>query len=142
VELVIVRDDVALGEESVRRGLAGTVLVHKISGAAAAKGAPLEEVVAVAQAVANAVGTIGVGLGPCILPGAEAPGFTLGENEMELGLGIHGEPGVCKQELMEADPLVDLMLQNIVSVLGIASGPSIVLINGLVRDSHQDLFPS
>ena len=89
-------DDAALSASvghAGRRGLAGTILVHKIAGEAAADGATLAEVVAEARAAAATVRTMGVALSPCTMPAAGRPGFTLGDNEIELGLGIHGEPG-------------------------------------------------
>jgi len=97
VESVVVADDLA-GTASPGgagpRGLAGTILVHKVAGAVAETGASLEAVAAEARATADAVRTMGVALTPCTIPAAGRPGFTLGENEIELGLGIHGEPGI------------------------------------------------
>src|SRR5205085_8670308 len=97
VEIVLVADDVALAASTGhagRRGLAGTVLVHKVAGAAAEAGADLAEVAAEARAAAGEVRTMGVALSACTVPAAGRPGFALGEGEIELGLGIHGEPGV------------------------------------------------
>jgi dihydroxyacetone kinase len=95
VSMVIVGEDVALCDKGIagRRGLAGTVLVHKVAGAAAESGASLEEVRAEAQATADAMGTMGVALSVCTLPGAELNTRLAGADAMELGLGIHGEPG-------------------------------------------------
>src|SRR5947207_13290899 len=96
VETAVVADDVALRETvepARRRGIAGTVLVHKVAGAAAAAGLPLEEVAGEARAAASSMGTMGVALGPCTMPAVGRPGFTLGDDEVELGLGIHGERG-------------------------------------------------
>jgi len=98
VEIVFVADDVALAdsvEHAGRRGLAGTVLVHKVAGAAAEAGASLAEVAAEAREAATAVRTMGVALSPCTVPAAGQPTFSLGEDEIELGLGTHGEPGVA-----------------------------------------------
>ncbi len=100
VEMVIVADDVALAnsvDNAGRRGLAGTVLVHKVAGAAAEAGGTLEEVAREAQEAARAVRTMGVALSPCTVPAAGKPGFSLDVNEMELGLGIHGEAGVQRR---------------------------------------------
>src|SRR5262245_16615732 len=116
VESVLVADDVALAASAGhagRRGLAGTVLVHKIAGAGAGAGGPLAVVAAAARAAAEAVRTMGVALTPCTVPAAGRPGFTLGETEVELGLGIHGEPGVRRGPLEPADALVDRMLAAI-----------------------------
>jgi dihydroxyacetone kinase len=119
VEIVIVADDVALAapgvaEHAGRRGLAGTVFVHKIAGAAAEAEASLAEVTAEARAAAAALGTMGVALSPCTVPASGKPGFELGSDEMELGLGIHGEPGVRKAPLEPADALVDRLIDAIV----------------------------
>jgi triose/dihydroxyacetone kinase / FAD-AMP lyase (cyclizing) len=99
VETVVVTDDVAIAESDAyagRRGLAGTVLVHKAAGAAAETGRALAEVAAVARSVAESVGTIGVGLSGVTVPGSTGPGFELADHEIEVGLGTHGEPGVAR----------------------------------------------
>jgi dihydroxyacetone kinase len=135
VETVVVADDVALHdtvEPARRRGIAGTVLVHKVAGAVAAAGAPLAEVAREAAAAAAALGTMGVALGPCTVPAAGRPGFTLGEDELELGLGIHGEQGVRRVPMQPADALVDTLLTTIVEDRRISSGDRVVLlVNGL-----------
>ncbi len=133
--VVVVADDVALRdtvEPARRRGIAGTVLVHKVAGAAAAAGLPLEAVVAEAEAAAAALGTMGVALGACTVPAAGKPGFSLGEDEMELGLGIHGEQGVSRVKLQPADGVVDTILQTIVAESKLARGSRVaLLVNGL-----------
>jgi len=137
VEVVVVADDVALAglpgsEYAGRRGLAGAVLVHKVAGAAAAAGLDLAEVAAEARAAAGAVATMGVALGPCTLPGAEAPGFSLGPDEVEWGLGIHGEPGVGRGPLGTADALVDRLLDALAADARLAEGDRVaLLVNGL-----------
>jgi triose/dihydroxyacetone kinase / FAD-AMP lyase (cyclizing) len=135
LEIVMVADDVALSASvghAGRRGLAGTILVHKIAGAAAAKGAALAEVAAEARAAAADVRTMGVALSPCTVPAAGGPGFTLGENEIELGLGIHGEPGVRRGPLEPADALVDHLLDAILADLVLAPrSPVVLLVNNL-----------
>src|SRR5205807_10390870 len=121
----LVADDVALAgwtDGAGRRGLAGTVLVHKTAGAAAEAGASLAEVAAAARAAAAAVRTMGVALSPCTVPAAGRPGFTLGENEIELGLGIHGEPGVRRGPLEPADAMVDRLLGAVLADMGAAAG--------------------
>ncbi len=120
VESVQVADDVALAasvEHAGRRGLAGTVLVHKVAGAAAARGLSLAEVAALARAAAGAVRTMGVALSPCTVPAAGRSTFVLGENEIELGLGIHGEPGVRRGPLEPVDTLTDRLLGTILADL-------------------------
>jgi dihydroxyacetone kinase len=135
VETVVVADDVALRdivEPARRRGIAGTVLVHKVAGAAAAAGASLSEVAREAAAAAAALGTMGVALGPCTVPAAGRPGFSLGSDEIELGLGIHGEQGVRRVPLQSADALVDTLLTTLLEDRRIGSGERVVLlVNGL-----------
>lgn len=142
-EVVVVADDVALRdtvEASRRRGIAGTVLVHKVAGAAAAKGAGLAEVAALARAVAEDVGTMGVALGPCTLPAAGKPNFELGASEIELGLGIHGEPGVKKAGLAPVDDLVETLLAAIVDDRGLKRGSRVaLLVNGLGATPPMEL---
>lgn len=119
VETAFVADDVALAGATGRtgkRGLAGTILVHKVAGAVAEAGGSLAEVAAAARATASAVRTMGVALSPCTVPAAGRPTFTLGDNEIELGLGIHGEPGVQRGPLEPADALVDHMLDKILAM--------------------------
>lgn len=143
VEMVIVADDVALAASSDhagRRGLAGTVLVHKVAGAAAAAGASLAEVAAEARAAAAEVRTMGVALTPCTVPAAGRPGFSLGEDEIELGLGIHGEPGVRRGPLLPADALVDQLLAPILRDLAPARGERVVLmVNNLGGTPFMEL---
>ncbi len=133
VEVVVVSDDVALAASPEaahvgRRGLAGTILVHKVAGATAALGLDLYEVAAAARATAESVATMGVALTPCTLPGAVEPGFFLGESEVELGLGIHGEPGVRKAVLESADAMTDHLLDPITVETRLASGDRVALL--------------
>ncbi len=132
VEVVVVADDVALAgaadaAHTGRRGLAGAILVHKIAGAAADAGLDLHDVAAEARAAAGSVATMGVALAPCTVPGADKPGFALGAHEVELGLGIHGEPGVRRAPLESADALTDHLLDAITAEARIASGERVVL---------------
>ncbi|MBB3771624.1 dihydroxyacetone kinase [Angulomicrobium tetraedrale] len=135
VEIVVVADDVALHEtvpKARRRGIAGTVLVHKVAGAAAATGLPLETVARLARAAAQDVGSMGIGLEPCIVPAAGKAGFQLGDDEIELGLGIHGEPGVRRGPMQPADALVTTMLDAIIGDIGLGAGERcVLLVNGL-----------
>ena len=135
IEEVVIADDVALREHvpaERRRGIAGTVLVHKIAGAAAHAGRPLAEVARLARAAAADLGTMGVALGACTVPAAGRPGFVLGDGEIELGLGIHGEPGVERAAMMPVDALVGRLLDAIVSDRDLAPGDRVaLLVNGL-----------
>jgi dihydroxyacetone kinase len=134
VDCVVVADDRAgigsLGGAGPR-GLAGTILVHKVAGAVAETGASLEAVAAEARATADAVRTMGVALTPCTVPAAGRPGFTLGENEIELGLGIHGEPGVRRDLLEPADALVDRLLDTLLATPLPGTGRVVFMVNNL-----------
>ncbi len=132
VAVVIVADDVALSDSAGhagRRGLAGTILVHKIAGAAAEARATLVEVAAEARAAAVAVKTMGVALSPCTVPAAGRPGFLLADDEIEIGLGIHGEPGVRRGRIEPADALVAGLLGPILAE--VPRGPVALLVNNL-----------
>ena len=131
VQLVVVADDVALsagGPHAGRRGLAGTVLVHKVAGARAAAGRPLDEVAAAARAAAEALGTMGVALGACTVPAAGVPGFTLADDEIEWGLGIHGEPGVRRTAMRPADAIAEQLLEPIIADLALEPGSRVALL--------------
>lgn len=134
-EIVVVADDIALRdtvEPARRRGIAGTVLIHKIAGALAESGASVLDVAAGAREAAAAIGTMGVALGACTVPAAGTPGFSLGEDEIELGLGIHGEQGVQRTRMQPVDALVDTILTAILADRAIGSGARVaLLVNGL-----------
>ncbi|WP_395068618.1 dihydroxyacetone kinase family protein [Paraburkholderia silvatlantica] len=143
VEIVIVADDVSLRghvQRNQRRGIAGTVLVHKIAGAAAARGDALDRVAAMARSVAGNLGTMGVALDGCTLPGAEQAGFRLADDEIELGMGIHGEKGVARTVPMAAAELTETLLANIVEDLGLKGGERVaLLVNGLGATPAMEL---
>jgi dihydroxyacetone kinase len=143
VEIVVVADDVALRhtvDRERRRGIAGTILVHKIAGAAAEAGLPLAEVARLAREATQNLGSMGVSFGPCTLPAAGKPGFTLGEDEIELGLGIHGEPGVERVAMRSADELAESMIGTIIEELQLTAGqPVVVLANGLGSTPPMEL---
>jgi len=143
VEVVVVADDVALAgtvERDRRRGIAGTVLIHKIAGAAAAAGRSLGEVATMARAAAADLGSMGVALGACTVPAVGRPGFVLGDDEIELGLGIHGEPGVERSRMLEADALVARLMGAILSDLGPSRDtPLALLVNGLGGTPEMEL---
>lgn len=135
VEKVVVNDDVAVENSTWttgRRGISGTVLVHKIAGAMAQAGGELSEVKRVAEKVIANVRSMGMALSPCTVPEAGKPSFTLGENEVEIGMGIHGEPGTHREEICTADETVDYLLGKIIEDLPYASGDEVaVMVNGL-----------
>lgn len=142
-EIVVVADDVALRDTvpaERRRGIAGTVLVHKIAGALAERGEPLEKVAAAARAAAAATGTMGVALGACTIPAVGKPGFTLGEDEIELGLGIHGEAGVSRQTIAPADAITERMLDAILADGDHGAGTRVaLLVNNLGGTTTMEL---
>ena len=135
VDSVIVDDDVAVENSTWtigRRGIAGTIFVHKLAGAKAETGATLEEIKAVAEKVINNVRSMGMALTPCTVPAAGKPNFTLDENEMEIGMGIHGEPGTHREELKTADEIVTHLMDKILADMNLAKGDEVaVLVNGL-----------
>jgi dihydroxyacetone kinase len=133
--VVVVADDVALHDTVERarwRGIAGTILVHKVAGAAAAAGADIDQVASEAAATAAALGTMGVALGACTVPAAGKSGFSLGADEMELGLGIHGEPGVRRGPLEPADRIVEAIIETLLAQTAIPTSHRVaLLVNGL-----------
>ncbi len=134
VATVVVADDVAVENSTWtvgQRGIAGTLFVHKLAGAAAEAGKSLEEVQKIGQKVANSVHSMGVSLSPCIVPAAGKPSFELGENEMEVGLGIHGEPGTHRAPLASAHDVVAHLLGKILAKDFVTGGEVAVLVNGL-----------
>jgi len=142
-EIVVVADDVALAgtpQYAGARGIAGTVLVHKVAGAAAAEGKSLREVAAIAQEAASAVATMGVALSAGAVPTTGKPSFVLDEEEVELGLGIHGEPGIRRVPLCSADELADQLVKPVVSALHLKANDAIaVLINNLGATTAMEL---
>lgn len=143
VDHVVVNDDVAVEDStwtSGRRGIAGTVFIHKIAGAKAEAGADLGEVKAVAEKVIANTRSMGLALTPCIVPAAGEPNFTLAENEIEVGLGIHGEPGTHRETLKPADELVDHLLEKILADIDYSGSEVAVMVNGLSGTPLMELY--
>ncbi|MCS5713231.1 dihydroxyacetone kinase subunit DhaK [Herbiconiux sp. CPCC 205716] len=144
VRTVIVDDDVAVKDSlytAGRRGVAGTVLVEKIAGAAAERGDDLDAVAAVATKVNSQVRTMGVALTPCVVPHAGEPSFVLADDEIEIGIGIHGEPGRERIKLEPADAIVDRLLGPILEDLPFASGDEVLLlVNGMGGTPQVELY--
>lgn len=144
VRHVAVADDVAsapLDRKSERRGIAGDFFVFKIAGAAADIGEPLPRVEALAQAANEATRSMGVALSPCSLPHTGKPNFTIGDDEMEIGMGLHGEPGIRRQKLAPADEVTDQLMAPIVEELALKDGDRVaVLVNGLGATSQIELY--
>jgi dihydroxyacetone kinase-like protein len=144
VEQVVVGEDVASspkGKEDKRRGVAGIFFVYKIAGAYAEEMGSLDEVKRIAEKVCANVRTMGVGLSPCILPEVGKPTFEMDEGQMEIGIGIHGEPGIGKGELKSADEIVENIMDFILEDLPFKSGDEVsVLINGLGATPKEELY--
>jgi len=144
VSTVVVNDDVAV-EDSLytagRRGVAGTVAVEKIAGAAAERGDDLAAVTAVAQRVIANVRTMGVALTACIVPHAGEPSFDLPADEIEIGIGIHGEPGRRRVPLAGADAITEMLLSPVADDLALAAGEDVLLfVNGMGGTPSSELY--
>ncbi len=141
---VLLRDDVASAspaERDKRRGVAGMVFAFKIAGAAATAGRDLATVTRVAQKAADAVRSMGVALGPCTVPAVGHPTFEIAEDEMEIGMGIHGEPGVRRGKLQPANAIADQLLDPILADFGLGKGERVaVLVNSLGATPVEELF--
>lgn len=144
VSQVIVDDDAAV-EDSLytagRRGVAGTVLVEKIAGAAAERGDSLAEVAAVATEVVKNTRSMGVALTSCTVPHVGKPSFDLGDSEVEIGIGIHGEPGRRREPMSSADTITDQLLDPVVEDLGLCAGERVIaLVNGMGGTPSSELY--
>jgi dihydroxyacetone kinase-like protein len=144
VTSVLVNDDVAV-EDSLytagRRGVAGTVAVEKIAGAAAARGDDLAAVTAVAERVVANVRSMGVALTACTVPHVGGPSFDLGDDEIEIGIGIHGEPGRHRQAFTGATEITRSLLEPVADDLGLASGERVLLfVNGMGGTPLSELY--
>lgn len=144
VQQVIVNDDVAVEDSTYtvgRRGIAGTILVHKIAGAAAEKGQDLKDVKRVAEKTIKNIRTMGMSLTPCIVPAVGKPSFEIGEDEMEIGLGIHGEPGIRKEKIKTADQITAILLNNIFEDMQLEKDDEVaVMVNGLGGTPLMELY--
>ena len=144
IETVLAADDVASapkGQEAKRRGVAGIFYAYKLAGAKAETKAPLAEVKRVAEKAVAATRSMGVALSPCTVPAAGRPTFTLGEDEMEIGMGIHGEPGVRRGKLEPADKITTNLTETILADMDLAKGDEVsVLINGLGATPKEELY--
>jgi dihydroxyacetone kinase-like protein len=144
IETVLTNDDVAVDGSTGstgRRGVAGTLIVERIVGAAAEEGRGLPELKALGERVNAQTRSMGVALTSCTVPAAGKPTFTLAEDEMELGVGIHGEPGRRRVKLAPADQVVDEMLRAILSDLGAsARGGALLLVNGFGGTPLMELY--
>lgn len=143
VEKVVVKDDVAVEDSTFsagRRGIAGTVFVHKIAGAKAATGASLEEVKDAAQKAIDNIRTMGMALSACTIPANGKPNFVLEEDEIEIGMGIHGEPGIRKTNIMESGDLAKELLNHIFKDKDYDNSEVALLVNGLGATPIMELY--
>ena len=141
---VLLADDVASAapaEAEKRRGVAGMVYAFKIAGAAAEAGLDLAEVTRVALKAADAVRSVGAALSPCTVPQAGKPTFEIGEDEMEMGMGIHGEPGVWRDKLKPADEIAGEMMDRLLADMPLQQGDRVsILVNSLGATPHEELY--
>lgn len=143
VDSVVVKDDVAVPDSTYstgRRGIAGTVFVHKIAGAKAEMGGSLEEVKAAAEKAIQNIRSMGMAMSPCILPGVGKPGFELGEDEIEVGMGIHGEPGIERKKIMSAQELAEELVGKILADMDYSNSEVAVMVNGLGATPLMELY--
>ena len=144
VEQVIVADDVAVENSTWtigRRGIAGTIFVHKIAGACAEAGGSLQEVKRVAEKVIENIRSMGMAINACTVPAAGKPSFDLTEDEVEIGIGIHGEPGVSREPIASADAIADKLLDKILAEGIFNPGDeTAVIVNGMGATPLMELF--
>lgn len=141
---VLLADDVASAspeEAEKRRGVAGMVYAFKMAGAAAEEGRDLDSVTAVAQKAADACRSIGAALSPCTVPQAGKPTFEIADDEMEMGMGIHGEPGVWRGKLQTADQIASEMMDRLLADMPLANGDRVsVMVNSLGATPPEELY--
>ncbi len=140
---VIVSDDVASAgsaERAKRRGVAGMIFAFKAAGAAADAGASMDEVKRIAKHTTDRTRSIGVALSPCLIPGAQAPGFTVPDGQIELGMGIHGEPGLEQRALPPADEVARAMVDRLLADREAKGGRVALLVNSLGATPLEELL--
>ncbi len=144
VASVVTNDDVAVQDSlytAGRRGVGGTVLVEKIAGARAEEGAPLDAVAATAVKVNANARSMGMALTSCIVPAAGTPTFELGDDEVEIGIGIHGEPGRRREKLAPVDDIAAWLVEPIVSDLALTRGDTVLaFVNGMGGSPLIELY--
>ena len=142
-DYVIINDDVAVKDSlytTGRRGVAGTIFVHKIAGARAEEGASLAEVKACAEHVIKNVRSMGMAIAPCTVPAAGKHGFTLADDEIEIGIGIHGEPGTSREKMLSANEAAKRLLDTILADLDYSGREVAVLVNGMGATPLMELY--
>ena len=141
---LIVADDIASAsneEKLKRRGIAGMIYIFKIAGSLAESGKSIDEVYKLASLANENIRTLGVALSPCILPEAGKPTFEISEDEIEIGMGIHGEPGIKREKLRQANPLVDDLCERLLADIKLQSEEKVsIMINSLGSTPLEELY--
>lgn len=140
---VIVADDIAsakVDERDKRRGIAGMIFVFKVAGALAERGASLEDIYKIASDTNSNVRTLGVALSPCILPEAGKPTFEINKDEIEIGMGIHGEPGISREKIKSANDLTDDICKRILDDFNLSNQEVGLMINSLGATPLEELY--
>ena len=140
VEYVIVNDDIVVENKEDRRGVAGTIFVHKTLGAMAENGASLAEIKKAADAIVEDIKSIGMATKPCTNPSDGKESFELAENELEMGIGIHGEEGIQKEEMKSADEIVKEMVDRLLEEVKDLDSEYALLINGMGATPEMELY--
>lgn len=143
VDYIIVNDDVAVEDSTYttgRRGIAGTVFVHKVLGAMARSGKSLEEMKAMAEKIVKNIKSMGMAVKPCINPISGKESFELSEEDMEIGIGIHGEPGIKQEKVKSADEISKELLDYILKDFENLDGEFVLMVNGMGQTTEMELF--
>ena len=143
VDYIIVNDDVAVEDSTYttgRRGIAGTVFVHKVLGAMARSGKSLEEMKAMAEKIVKNIKSMGMAVKPCINPISGKESFELSEEDMEIGIGIHGEPGIKQEKIKSADEISKELLDYILKDFDNLDGEFVLMVNGMGQTTEMELF--
>lgn len=143
VDYIIVNDDVAVEDStytSGRRGIAGTIFVHKVLGAMAREGKSLEEIKAMAEKIVKNIKSMGMSTKACINPISGKESFDLSEEDMEIGVGIHGEPGVKQEKVKSADEISKELLDHILDDYEDKNGDFVLMVNGMGQTTEMELF--
>ncbi|MDU2376382.1 dihydroxyacetone kinase subunit DhaK [Anaerococcus vaginalis] len=143
VDYIIVNDDVAVEDSTYttgRRGIAGTIFVHKVLGAMARSGKSLEEMKAMAEKIVKNIKSMGMATKACINPISGKESFDLSEDDMEIGVGIHGEPGVKQEKIKTADEISKELLNHILDDYENLDGDFVLMVNGMGQTTEMELF--
>ena len=140
VDYVIVNDDIVVEKKEDRRGVCGTLFVHKTLGAMAENGASLAEIKEMAEKIVKDIKSIGMATTPCINPADGKESFTLADNEIEMGIGIHGEEGIQKEEMKSADEIVKEMVDKLLAEIEDKDSEYAVFVNGMGATPEMELY--